>query len=349
MNLLAGRPFKAADGLPPEIDTIPPWSMKNFIAIFYAPMIELQKEFALQLLTAVRNEGSLPYAADPAVAFLEINNEKGLIDGWRRGYLSTLPAVFANDLSRQWNTWLATRYGTTTALQQSWGAGEVIGAEMLNNSNFSSGTTGWNIQISPPAAATQTLTADALPPGVSGQSLRLDVTQVGTAGWHVQFFQAGLPVGADQPYTVTFSAKADKSTTIDVGLIKAAPNWDYLGFSKQVALDTTWKTFQFTFWTTKGESNARLQFTNMGTKLGSFYFAGISLRPGGIVGVRAGEQIENRNIPLFTTNADYLLRSKAAQADWIRFLRDTEGAYYQAIKRCILSGYQYTPKVDFGG
>lgn len=61
LNLLAGRKFVSADGLLTEIDTVD-WSYQHFIAIFHRPMIDLQKEFAQQLLTHINPYTGVSYA-----------------------------------------------------------------------------------------------------------------------------------------------------------------------------------------------------------------------------------------------------------------------------------------------
>jgi hypothetical protein len=124
LNLLVSRPFNAADGLPPEIETVVPKDRAT-IGFFYAPLLQLQQEYARKLLTHRNAETGLMYAQEPAVAFVEINNENGLTHSWWGGQLDNLPEVFARDLQRQWNVWLRTRYRSTEKLCAAWG---VIGA-----------------------------------------------------------------------------------------------------------------------------------------------------------------------------------------------------------------------------
>ena len=68
---------------------------------FYDPkMIELQKEFARTLLTHRNTVTGLTYAEDPAVAFVEINNEYGLIRSWCDGRLDSMPMGIGSTRAR---------------------------------------------------------------------------------------------------------------------------------------------------------------------------------------------------------------------------------------------------------
>ncbi|MGA2137822.1 MAG: beta-galactosidase [Verrucomicrobiia bacterium] len=120
LNLLVSRPFNAADGLPPEIEQVVPKDRAT-IGFFYAPLRKLQQEYARKLLTHRNSETGSIYAEEPAVAFVEINNENGLAHSWLGGQLDNLPGVFARDWQRQWNEWLQKRYHSTEKLRAAWG------------------------------------------------------------------------------------------------------------------------------------------------------------------------------------------------------------------------------------
>jgi hypothetical protein len=120
LNLLVNRRFSAADGLPAEIDQIGEVKAQHAIGCYYRPLIDLQKEFARQLLTHRNPKTGRTYAEDPAVAMVEINNENGLIQGWLMGYIDGAPKVFQDDLQRQWNEWLQRKYADTDAVRRAW-------------------------------------------------------------------------------------------------------------------------------------------------------------------------------------------------------------------------------------
>jgi hypothetical protein len=147
LNLLVNRRFSAADGLPAEIDQIGEVKAQHAIGCYYRPLIDLQKEYARQLLTHRNPKTGRTYAEDPAVAMVEINNENGLIQGWMMGYLDGAPKVFQDDLQRQWNAWLQRKYADTDAVRRAWGErSEPLGNEMLRNPRFADGLAHWVVE-----------------------------------------------------------------------------------------------------------------------------------------------------------------------------------------------------------
>ncbi|HEY1806189.1 MAG TPA: hypothetical protein VGG45_17075 [Terracidiphilus sp.] len=98
-NLLVGRPFKPGDGI--EDANLLHEGAKG-TSIFDRRMIELQKEYAQQLLGHRNPYTSLEYTHDPAVALVEINNENALYIGYRP------PSPFyGQELTGMYNKWLA--------------------------------------------------------------------------------------------------------------------------------------------------------------------------------------------------------------------------------------------------
>jgi hypothetical protein len=93
------------------------------VDIFYPPLIEAQRDFARALLTHVNPYTHLSYAADPAVAFIEINNENGLLHEWRSSHLDKMPDPYAATLRKMWNDFLVTYYGDNARFVREWRVG----------------------------------------------------------------------------------------------------------------------------------------------------------------------------------------------------------------------------------
>jgi len=274
---------------------------------FYPPMIEMQKEYARDLLA--------PFLNEPAIAFIEINNENALFRDWSSGALDEMPAVIAGEFTRQWNVWLKQKYSDDAALRRAWNIREEpLGAEMLTGK--------WSLEQHHGAKASLT---------TSNDTLRLDVTQTGTENWGVQFSRSGLPVKCGQTYTISFRAKAGAPRRISVGFSQAHDPWHQLGHTT-VRLTRDWQTFTLPVAPDADESNARLIFSGFGSEKGSVQFAAISLKPGGILGLRPGESLGR--IAAFR-KAEFATRSLEAQRDWIRFLWDTEQRYWTGMARYI--------------
>ena len=71
---------------------------------FYHPYIELQKDYAKNLLTHVNAYTGNAYTDEPAVAFVEVNNENSLLSNWK--FLPQLDEKHKSDLKAQWDKWL---------------------------------------------------------------------------------------------------------------------------------------------------------------------------------------------------------------------------------------------------
>ena len=98
-NLLVARPFNAADGVQ-DADLLSQGAKGT--SLYDRRLIELQKDYARQLLGHLNPYTKLKYTEDPGVALIEINNENAIDIGFRAPspfYLQEL-----TDLYNQWLT-----------------------------------------------------------------------------------------------------------------------------------------------------------------------------------------------------------------------------------------------------
>jgi len=327
INLLVNRRFYAADGLPAEIDQVQDVKAQHAIGCFYRPLIELQKEFARQLLTHRNPHTGKTYADDPAVAMVEINNENGLIQGWMSGFLDDAPAVFRDDLQAQWNRWLQRKYSSTDALRRAWGErSEPLGEQMFQNPRFTRGLELWVLEQHGEARAI----GSTQPDGPNGSHIaRIQVMQPSPTYWHVQFNQTGLRFEAERLYTVRFYARASQRRTLGVNIGQAYEPWAQLGFERRFEVDTEWREYRFSFVLPRGDNNARLNFDRLGEQAGEVFFADMWLSTGGELRfLPDGDLLSERRVPIIL----YRERSDATPAalrDWFEFLWETERAYWR--------------------
>jgi hypothetical protein len=323
--LLNYRPFNAADGLPKEIERLhgTAYQDRHIVGFFSAAMLELQKEYARQLLAHRNPYLQATYAEDPAVALVEINNENGLLHSWLWGKVDELPDVFLADLKGQWNRWLQKRYGTSERLQAAWGGkDEPPGKELLANADFARGIEGWRLTLAEGAKATATMTDD-LPEGLrGGRSVHVQVSRPGTKNWHVRFEQPGIPVKAGTPHELTFWAKADRGCE----LVLHSGN-----FSKRLKLTTYWTAVRTVTLLDAKDGKARLAFIPP-VASGSFWLAAPSLRPLTLCGLARAERPEQGSVGL-QFKGECVRRTDAVLGDWLRFLWDTEDCYWQTMYR----------------
>lgn len=117
LNLNVARAFQEADGVR-EAGQL---GFAKGMTYFDERMIELQQEYARQLLTHRNPYTGTTYAEEPAICMVEIVNENSLVESWVRGRtqgkgpnpnaadrtFSDMPASYARDLDEKYQTWLA--------------------------------------------------------------------------------------------------------------------------------------------------------------------------------------------------------------------------------------------------
>lgn len=114
LNLNVARSYKRGDG-------VRDWEYLGFakgLTYFDPVLLELQREYARQLLTHRNPYTGNEYRHEPAVAFVELVNENSLIEAWMDGRLrgtntrknpgtwTDITASYAQDLTRLYNQWL---------------------------------------------------------------------------------------------------------------------------------------------------------------------------------------------------------------------------------------------------
>lgn len=294
---------------------------------FFPAMIEWQRGYARDLLTHVNPYTKTRYAEEPAVALVEINNENALSHEWWSGALDDMPDGYAGELRRQWNAWLEKKYPDFEALARAWRVGaSPLGRELLVNGDFSQDREHWTLEQHAGAQATARVT-----PGGAGRSseLRIQVERAGQEAWHVQLGQSKLALDEGKSYTLRFRARADAPRRLDIAASQAHEPWRVL-WAGGAELTSDWKEFQFRFTPAATDGNGRIVLGGLGRAKGNVWLADVSLRPGGVAGVRPGERSGKVE---WLTKRDFGGRTAAAQRDWIAFLWDTERTYWSGMAR----------------
>jgi len=116
LNLNVGRNYQAGDGVP-DYDLI---GVAKGMTYFGDRLLELQRDYAKQLLTHYNPYTRATYASEPAVAIVEIANENSILEFWMRNWLRgelvhtnnlryqlDLPPAYEELLTLKYNGWLA--------------------------------------------------------------------------------------------------------------------------------------------------------------------------------------------------------------------------------------------------
>lgn len=332
LNLQTSREFLPGDGLPDSILQLD-WKQRHILGYVLPEALALEKEHASQLLTHTNPYTGLTYAQDPAVAVVEINNENSIYQQFLDGSLDTWPADLLAPLQARWNSWLAARYADDGELQTAWGAvSEPLQASLVANGNFASGLSNWNLEQHDSAVVSGTAgTYD----GVAG--MRLSVTQTGSASWHVQLNQGGLTLEEGQVYTLSFQVRASNHEQIQVATQQAYDPWGTYD-SNTYSLSTSWQSYQLTFIAQQSDTNVRLNFSGLGTTLGTVDLANVQLQPGGELGqLPAGQSLADSTIAVNRFSERY---TEGRVSDWMAFLHSLELEYWQGMKAYLKTDLQ---------
>ncbi len=320
INLLCSREFKAADGLHPEVEKMD-WKASHILAFFDEGARNLQKQFAIDLLTHTNPYTKLRYLDDPAIAFVEINNENGLLHQWHSGGLNTLPEFYETELRVAWNRWLGSQYDSTKTLLDDWGSiDQPLGSNLLADFTEAS----WNLEQHETARASLKRTST---------TATIEVQQISNAGWHVQFSHGNLSSEANQVYTLRFSIRSEEVRSVSLSWMQAHDPWQNLGFSTPIAVNPSWQDFEFTFVPSDNDQNARLTFGNLGAQSGVIEIRNLTLQKGGKIGfLDEGVSLEQSNIPIIRSDSREL---PGTMRDWFQFLMGLESEYWRDMKAFI--------------
>ncbi|MCL2744242.1 MAG: carbohydrate binding domain-containing protein [Planctomycetaceae bacterium] len=286
---------------------------------FYRPFIDLQKKYAKDYLTHVNPYTKNAYINEPAVAMIEINNENSLVRQWiSGGALENMPAPYSDAYRSIWNDFLKKKYKTTAALKKAWNCREVpTGDELLKNesNNF------WRVNNG--AAKTEFAAAKG--------NLSLKVLSEGNESWLPQLNGSTYTVEKDGIYTASLRIKSDSKQSVSISVSMSGSPWKTLGFSRKIETDKDWKTFTFQFIASESSASARFSFG--GFPKGTYEIADVSVKPGGVIGLKKDETLESGTVPVIPRGASSF--TKEAVDDFCEFIFETERKYWNEMYRYI--------------
>jgi hypothetical protein len=331
MDLFVSRPYSEADGVNDA------GKLNRFakgLTLFDDKLVELQKNYANQLLTHYNKYTSTTYNNEPAVAIVETANENSLFNLWANGILfgktqvsyGTFTDYYLKELDDKWNKWLKDRYGDDETLGQAWGRGD--STNMVCNPGFESDISGtWFKEVNTGANATFTL--DEAEKSSGNRSLRVDITQVDkNANYKIQVKQLGITLSKDKTYMLRFKSKADKARGINVSIMKDTSPYTNYGATHTFTTSTGWQEYRYSFKPSDNtDAGTRLTFI-IGQSTGTVWLDDVELVEMSKLGLGENESIENGNIARTkwedrTTDADKRF------ADNVEFYYSIERDYFK--------------------
>ncbi len=325
LNLKVSRKLTDTEGFP-DWDKLP--LMDKGVDIFDHRMIGYQKKYARDLLTHHNPYTGSRYIEEPAVAFIEINNENSLFLSWWRSWrgknLIDLPEHYVEELRLLWNLFLKRKYGATDFMGSQ--EKESFREDLLKGNE-------WTLQTTKKAEAK----LESVREGPQGrEALKLGIAEPGLEGLDVQV-RSEVDMDGEIPYTLSFWTRAD--TPRGLGFYVQEPTlkeatefvW-FLAVIKVFDLSTEWKRYEFSFQIPQSVEGSELIFAPATRAKGDIWISDISLRPGGSYGLEEEESIEKGTVSLLDRDS-FSRRSPQLQRDFVEFLWKLEETYYTEMYR----------------
>ncbi|HEY0866722.1 MAG TPA: hypothetical protein VGE01_05070 [Fimbriimonas sp.] len=317
INLQTTRKYFPDMGFPESVLQIPTEFAKKIDKVD-RKMIELQKDYAKQVLDVVNPYTGLKLSEDPAVAVVEINNENSLV-GWPGEVpgagLAAMPEPFRGKIVAQWNTWLKHRYTDRKGLEESWLQGVTpAGPSLVTQESKWTHENQSNGDVQPAGVNIEGRTQDQAPP------IGFEIRSNPGPDWHVQSHLAGLDLKNGDTYTLRFWAKSSQENRARVAATLDQPDWRFIGLNRTFDIGPEERSYTYVFTVNGAEPNhGRIAFS-LGDVRGNVEIKHLSLAPG----------MPNQDV------ADGYERGEVAlpeggtarqMADYAEFLADTETAY----------------------
>ncbi|MCB0666118.1 MAG: carbohydrate binding domain-containing protein, partial [Saprospiraceae bacterium] len=330
INLHVSRTFTEGDGVL-YADSI--LDFGKAVTIFDRQLIDLQKQYAAQLLTTVNPYTNLALVDDPVVAMVEITNENTLYGFWKDDRLQPFSrgggilSRHADTLDRLWNEFIVGKYQSQSNLMNAWSVeGSSAAEELLKDGGFESGNLNqaWTLERHETAEAS--MSATAINPYQGNYAARVQVDQITATNWHIQFEQNGASVQKDSAYIIRFYARADATREIQVNSIRNAEPWTWYG-GTTIQLGTEWKEYSLSI--VPPESNnglTRVAFI-IGGETGTYWFDKVSMTLAQQSGLEDNEDLALGNIRRISYSERFSFHDQRV-ADMAEFYLKLQRDYY---------------------
>lgn len=329
INLHVSRTFTSGDGVL-FADSIPDFG--KAVTIFDRQLIDLQKQYAAQLLTTVNPYTNLALIDDPVIAMVEITNENTLYGFWKDSKLQpfseggAILSRHADTLDRLWNEFLLSKYESQANLMSAWSVeGATTVEELVKDGGFESGNLNqWTLERHENAQAS--MSVSTMNPYRGNYAAMVQVNQITGTNWHIQFEQNGASVEKDSAYIIRFHARADAPRQMQVNSIRNADPWTWYG-GTTIQLGTEWKEYSLSI--VPPESNTgltRVAFI-VGGQTGTYWFDEVSMSLAQATGLEAGEDLQTGNIRRISYSERFAYHDQRV-ADMAEFYLKLQRDYY---------------------
>ena len=277
IDLLCDRHYTAEDGVYSADSTYNAAKIVNF---FDPKLIELQKEYAEQLLTHVNPYTGNALVNEPAMAFIDIVNEGWFLHALRSDQIKPvndgglLSQYHFNMLTDNWNNFLMEKYTTTDSIKKAWGIAESGNEELIQNGSFESGGANWGYWG--PATFSTEISSTTAYAGTN--SFHVNSTQASANNYDCQLKYNESFFVSNTCYELSFWAKSDAQHTIGYTIQLDTEPWTSFA-SQNFITSTDWKKYTATCTLNLSEEDNPFLFFNLGLVSGDLWIDSISVKP----------------------------------------------------------------------
>ncbi|MCX7799159.1 MAG: carbohydrate binding domain-containing protein [Fimbriimonadales bacterium] len=335
INLQTAREYLPEMGFPESVRQLRDFAKK--VDKFDERMIQLQQQYARDLIGRRNPYTGLRYCDDPAILKVEINNENSLV-GWPGEEpgtgLGSLPEPFRGNLVRLWNDWLRRKYGGEEAIRRAWPDQDLILGPSVTDRR-----TRWTHENH----SNGDVTFEVYRPEGGQGSMGMKATVRSNPGpnWHVQMHLSGLDLKNGQPYIVEFRARAERPVTVGVDARLDKSDWRFLGLTTSIRLEPQWRTYRLAFRCRRSEPNSARIGWVIGEARGSIWVENVRVLPGvRSEGIPPGQRLGTIDLPPPDLSPRF--------QDYIRFLAESEKSYSERMRRFLREelGFKETLIID---
>ena len=331
MNLHVSRTFSEQDGVL-NADSIPDFG--KAVTMFDRQLIQLQKDYARQLLTTPNPYTGLAMVDDPVVAMVEITNENSIYGYWKSNWLmpfsegGNILSRHADTLDGLWTQFLREKYTNQDALANSWGGVDGNESEnLLQNGGFEAGqiAPNWRLELHETSDATVQIVTEN--PIEGNYCAKFDVNKVTGTAWHIQFLQGGASIEKDSTYLIRFYGRSNGNRKLSIGTMRNAAPWTWYG-GTEFNLTETWKEYQFSFRAPENNNNLTRVTLQFGGEEGQFWIDDVRLSSGKTTGLLENESLDNGNVRRISYAERFNFHPNRT-ADMAAFYLKLQSDYYQ--------------------
>ncbi|HKL07884.1 MAG TPA: carbohydrate binding domain-containing protein [Bacteroidales bacterium] len=277
IDLLCDRHYTAEDGVYSADSTYNAAKIVNF---FDPKLIELQKEYAEQLLTHVNPYTGNALVNEPAMAFIDIVNEGWFLHALRSDQIKPvndgglLSQYHFNMLTDNWNNFLMEKYTTTDSIKKAWGIAESGNEELIQNGSFESGGANWGYWG--PATFSTEISSSTAYAGTN--SFHVNSTQASANNYDCQLKYNESFFVSNTCYELSFWAKSNVPHTIGYTVQLDTDPWTSFS-SQDFTTSSEWEKFSATFSFNLTDEDHPFLFFNLGLVSGDLWIDSISVKP----------------------------------------------------------------------